>query len=100
MCWFQGVDPQASTKPLTKGESSAADPGVKEEGPATASGGEGTPPSAEEEDPAWGDLFPHNQLEEANPQTFPLAGRFGTAQLEDENLAHALRQVSVLDGKD
>ncbi|CAL8369859.1 unnamed protein product [Gadus morhua 'NCC'] len=44
-----------------------------------------------------GDLFPIDH--EAAPEPASLSGRFGTAQLEDPNLANALQQVTVVDGK-
>ncbi|KAJ8401630.1 hypothetical protein AAFF_G00379470 [Aldrovandia affinis] len=56
-----------------------------------------TPEEAEEEEEGLGDLFPMDQ--EATPGPAPLAGRFGTAQLEDPNLTSALQQVSVVDGR-
>ncbi|KAJ8365058.1 hypothetical protein SKAU_G00138890 [Synaphobranchus kaupii] len=43
------------------------------------------------------DLFPQNPDDQPLPA--PLAGRFGTAQLEDANLTSSIQQVSVVDGQ-
>ncbi|KAJ8392119.1 hypothetical protein AAFF_G00079250 [Aldrovandia affinis] len=86
LCGFQEVDPLMSTEPLPEGESSEA-PGVVN----------GTAQEEEEEEEGLGDLFPMDQ--EATPGPAPMAGHFGTAQLEDPNLTCALHQVSVVDGR-
>ena len=51
----------------------------------------------EESEANIGDLFPMDLEEVTEPTS--LAGHFGTAQLEDPNLANALGQVKVVDGK-
>ncbi|KAJ8344651.1 hypothetical protein SKAU_G00288440 [Synaphobranchus kaupii] len=61
----------------------------------TAREAEESPPVEEDDDLA--DLFPQNPNDQPVPA--PLAGRFGTAQLEDANLTSSLQQVSVVDGK-
>ena len=43
------------------------------------------------------DIFPMDH--DVAPEPASLVGWFGTAQLEDPNLASALQQVSVVDGK-
>ena len=92
-CGFQEVDPQASTDPLAEEESSA-DRAEEEAGYVE---NEGPPQGAEEAD--LGDLFPLNPAADVPPLAEPLAGRFGSAQLEDPNLARALQQVAVVDGQ-
>ncbi|KAF1388735.1 hypothetical protein PFLUV_G00065720 [Perca fluviatilis] len=77
MCGFQEVDPQVSTGAPSEGESGEA--------------------SQEEGEASLNDMFPMDP--EVEPEPASLAGRFGTAQLEDPNLAHALQQVTVVDGK-
>jgi len=44
-------------------------------------------------------MFPLNPAADVGPLAEPLAGRFGSAQLEDVNLTSALQQVSVVDGQ-
>ncbi|XP_064195362.1 uncharacterized protein LOC135256967 [Anguilla rostrata] len=77
MCGFQEVDPQASTEPLSEDD---ADDARLEEGEASLDS-----------------IFPMDH--EVEPEPASLMGRFGTAQLEDSNLASALQQVTVVDGK-
>ena len=77
MCGLHEVDPQGSTEPLSESDSGDA--------------------RQEEEEASMGDLFPIDH--EAAPEPASLSGRFGTAQLEDPNLANALQQVTVVDGK-
>ena len=43
------------------------------------------------------DMFPMDH--EVAPEHASLVGRFSTAQLEDPNLASALQQVTMVDGK-
>ena len=98
LCGLQEADPQASTEPMSEGESDVADPGEEEAGPSATPAGVVDPPSGEEEERAWEDLFPQDLTEEP-PVMAPLRGTFGVAQLDDANLAHALQQVVIVDGK-
>eukprot|EP00063_Salmo_salar_P045966 XP_014020801.1 PREDICTED: uncharacterized protein LOC106582338 [Salmo salar] len=74
MCGFQEVDPQASTDPLSEGDSVEA--------------------RLEGEVASLDDMFPIDHEVAPDP-----AGRFGTTQLEDPYLASALQQVTMVDGK-
>ncbi|KAJ8334031.1 hypothetical protein SKAU_G00413500 [Synaphobranchus kaupii] len=73
LCGVQEVDDNASTEPLSEAES-----------------------ANEAQEASIGDLFPMDL--EGAPEPTTLAGRFGTAQLEDPNLANALQQVKMVDG--
>ncbi|XP_056278905.1 uncharacterized protein LOC130199446 [Pseudoliparis swirei] len=106
LCAVQDVDPQGSTDPISEGESSTGEVvAEEEEGPGETREGERNPleeeadasPSREEAD-QW-DMFPFNNDTDVGPRAEPLAGRFGSAQLEDVNLTSALQQVSVIDGR-
>ena len=68
-----GSGPQVSTEPLSEGDSGEA---RLEEGEA---------------------MSPMDH--EVAPESASLAGRFGTAHLEEPNLVSALQQVTMVDGK-
>ncbi|KAJ8395743.1 hypothetical protein AAFF_G00029800 [Aldrovandia affinis] len=77
MCGYQEVDPNASMEPLSEGE--------PVDGP------------LENTELNLTDMFPMEP--EGEPEHAPLSGRFGTAQLEDPNLANSLQQVTVIKEK-
>ncbi|KAJ8395375.1 hypothetical protein AAFF_G00033600 [Aldrovandia affinis] len=77
MCGFQEVNPNASTEPLPESESADE--------------------NHDDGEVSLADLFPMDL--EGVPVSASLAGKFGTTQLEDPNLASALQQVTVVDGK-
>ena len=94
LCGFQEVDPDGSTD----GAASAAAERAEEETPIAAP--EERPPSPtplSEEENNLIEMFPLGSDSPLMPTQ--LTGRFGAAQLEDPNLASALSQVAVVDGK-
>ena len=98
LCGFQEVDPDGSTDPLSDGAASAAAERAEEETPIAAP--EERPPSPtplSEEENNLIEMFPLGSDGPLMPTR--LTGRFGAAQLEDPNLASALSQVAVVDGK-
>ena len=77
LCGFREVDSQTATASLSEGDPEEA--------------------RLERGEASLNDLFPMDH--EVAPQPASLAGRLSTAQLKDPNLASALQQVTVVNGK-
>ncbi|KAJ8284527.1 hypothetical protein COCON_G00033770 [Conger conger] len=93
--WVPGCGPSGIHRAALGGESSAPAVAAEEAAFETARGEAESPPVKEEDD--VGDLFPKNP--DNQPLPAPLAGRFGTAQLEDPNLISSHQPVLVVDSK-